>query len=154
MSLITDVELLRARLAAIEAGQPEPVAAASKPRERAATVVEYWCDVYENAHGFAPAILSKDAVNLHRLAKLYTPTDKFAWMIRTYHELIDEFVSDAGYSVSIFTTRAQGLAFKWIKTVNEPALRREKAQLEQQIRDLAETPVVKEAVDRLLRVAK
>jgi hypothetical protein len=152
MSLDSDVERLRARLAALQAGEPEPTIEAPKPRERAATIVEFWHQVYESTHGFAPVIVAKDAVNLHRLAKLYEPKERFAWMIRAYHELPDEFVAEAGYSVSIFTTRAQGLAFKWVKTVSEPALRREKLELERQIRDLAADPKVASAIERVLKV--
>ena len=148
MTIEREVEALRAKLVALESGQPIPEPDAQK--ERARTVVDYWFAEYERAHGCRDdAFTAKDAAILNRLAKQFTPSERFAWMIREFHDTRDEFVQGGGWATQQLAHRARGLSYRWVKEIQEPLLRKEKLELERRIRDLAEEPRVLSLVDRI-----
>ena len=143
-----EVEALRAKLAALQSGQPEPEAGpvAEKPR----TVAVYWCGEYERAHGCRDdAFTSKDAIILARLAKQFVPAERLAWMIREFLGSSDEWTERGGWAVQQLASRVRGLNLRWVKEVQEPQLRREKAELEREIRELAASPRVLALVKRV-----
>ena len=149
MGLEQDVEALRSKLEALQSGQPEPEAGpvVEKPR----TVTVYWCDEYERAHGCRDdAFTSKDAIILARLAKQFVPAERLAWMIREFHATRDDdWLTQGGYAVEQLSYRSRGLSLRWVKEVREPQLRREKAELERELRDLAASPRVLALVKRV-----
>lgn len=149
MTLERDVEALKAKLAALQSGQPEPEPAAEPERKR--TVADYWCAEYELAHGCRDdAFTSKDAIILARLAKQFAPAERLAWMIREFHSTRDDdWLAQGGYAVEQLAYRSRGLSLRWVKEIREPMLRREKAELERDIRELAAAPRVLALVKRV-----
>lgn len=149
MGLERDVEALRSRLVALRSGEPEPEPAAEPERKR--TVADYWCAEYELAHGCRDdAFTSKDAIILARLAKQFVPAERLAWMIREFHATRDdEWLAQGGYGVEQLAYRSRGLGLRWVKEIREPQLRREKLELERELRDLASEPRVLALVKRV-----
>ena len=149
MTLERDVAALKAKLAALQSGEAEPEPETVPERKR--TVAAYWCEEYERAHGCSDdAFTSKDAIILAKLAKQFQPAERLAWMICEFHATRDdEWLTHGGYAVEQLAYRARGLSLRWVKEIREPMLRREKAELERDIRELAASPRVLALVKRV-----
>ena len=149
MTLARDVADLEARLGVLRGGEAPPVEPAP---ERKRTVVDYWFEEYERAHGCRDdAFTSADAAILHRLVKQFAPSERFAWMIREFHETRSEWLEEGGWAAKQLAHHVRGLNLKYVKMVQEPELRRRKAELEREIRELERDPKIISLVDRIAR---
>ena len=153
MTLADEVAALRAKLEALEAGLPVPVPTVAEP-VKPQGVVAYWVAEYERALGHRDdGFTSKDAIILNRLAKQFVPPERVAWMIREFLSTRgDEWLEVGGYAVEQLAYRARGLSHRWVKEVQEPALRRERAELDRKIREFGDHPKVQDAIERVLKV--